>query len=566
MATKLKNLKIKKVDFVDNGANPGASIALYKSKPAEGKTPAVKPEEGTPPEESFLKRIVHAIAKSIGATDAQAAAAVEEVSKNADVPTFCDAMARRRMRQTTEEIWDYCYALNDSLCGIVANAEITAEDKKALMAQSCAEFAAATEAAIPKWSGGIPVKLEKAAPTPLTPDRIENAKAARARLDEMIAKAEPKPATEDTPPEPPKEGADPTPPADPQREEPVQKGAFDMEIDKSKLSAEEVAQLEAIEKKAGIPAKATPAVPAGVEKAAPATPADNATGGEEDIYKGIHPDVAKEIAELRKFRQDAENRELLAVAKKYELLGKKPEELVPVLKSLKAAGGTAYNDKIVYITQLDTGTRIALPLTPEKVSDKREGNFISYNILNVGEVKIPNGEKLAQFSWDGILPGVSMLGMGIVSLFDWKPPRVMIGILDGWKKNRKKLRLLVTGTAINHDVYIQNFTVTHEYLDRAEYSISFVQAKDILIKTTDEADGKTDGGSLDERPASAAAAASTQATGKTYTVKPGDTLWSISKKYLGNGSRYSEIYNSNKAVIGSNPGLIKPGQVLTIPG
>lgn len=130
MATKLKNLKIKKVDFVDNGANPGASIALYKSKPAEGKVPAVKPEEGTPPEESFLKRIVHAIAKSIGATDAQAAAAVEEVSKNADVPTFCDAMARRRMRQTTEEIWDYCYALNDSLCGIVANAEITAEDKR----------------------------------------------------------------------------------------------------------------------------------------------------------------------------------------------------------------------------------------------------------------------------------------------------------------------------------------------------------------------------------------------------------------------------------------------------
>jgi len=346
MATKLKNLKIKKVDFVDNGANPGASIALYKSKPAEGKTPAVQPKEDTPPEESILKRIVHAIAKSIGATDAQAAAAVEEVSKNADVPTFGDAMARRRMRQTTEEIWDYCYALNDSLCGIVANADITAEDKKALMAQSCAEFAAATEAAIPKWSGGIPVKLEKAAPAPLTPDRIENAKAARARLDEMISKAEPKPTTEDIPPEPPKEGTDPTPPAEPQQEEePVQKGAFDMEIDKSKLSPEEVAQLEAIEKKAGIPAQAAPATPAGVEKSAPATPADN-TAGEEDIYKGIHPEVAKEIAELRKFRQDAENRELLTVAKKYELLGKKPEELVPVLKSLKAAGGTAYNDMI----------------------------------------------------------------------------------------------------------------------------------------------------------------------------------------------------------------------------
>lgn len=78
--------------------------------------------------------------------------------------------------------------------------------------------------------------------------------------------------------------------------------------------------------------------------------------------------------------------------------------------------------EIVYITQLDTGTRIALPLTPEKVSDKREGNFISYNILNAGEVKIPNGEKLAQFSWNGILPAFQCWAMGIVSLFDWKRP------------------------------------------------------------------------------------------------------------------------------------------------
>lgn len=346
MATKLKNLKIKKVDFVDNGANPGASIALYKSKPAEGEEPAAEPQEGaTPPEESVLKRIFRAIAKSIGATDAQADAAAEEVSKSAEVPTFGDAMARRRLGRTTDEIWEYCYALNDSLCSIVRNTEITVEDKKALMSQSCAEFAAACEEAIPKWSGGAPVKLEKAAPAPLTPDRIENAKAARDRLNELIAKSEPEAKPEDTPPAE-ENPAGQTPPADPQREEPVQKGAFDMEIDKSKLSAEEVAQLEAIEKKAGIPAQATPAVPAGVEKSAPATPADNATGGEEDIYKGVHPDVAKEIAELRKFRQDAENRELLAVAKKYELLGKKPEELVPVLKSLKAAGGTAYNDMI----------------------------------------------------------------------------------------------------------------------------------------------------------------------------------------------------------------------------
>lgn len=49
-----------------------------------------------------------------------------------------------------------------------------------------------------------------------------------------------------------------------------------------------------------------------------------------------------------------------------------------------------------------------------------------------------------------------------------------------------------------------------------------------------------------------------------YTVKKGDTLWGIAKKYLGNGAKYTQIYDANKSII-SNPNLIKVGQVLTIP-
>ena len=51
----------------------------------------------------------------------------------------------------------------------------------------------------------------------------------------------------------------------------------------------------------------------------------------------------------------------------------------------------------------------------------------------------------------------------------------------------------------------------------------------------------------------------------SYTVVKGDCLWNIAKKFYGNGSKYTVIYNANKGVIGGNPNLIYPEQVLTIP-
>ena len=51
----------------------------------------------------------------------------------------------------------------------------------------------------------------------------------------------------------------------------------------------------------------------------------------------------------------------------------------------------------------------------------------------------------------------------------------------------------------------------------------------------------------------------------TYTVVKGDCLWNIAKKFYGSGSKYTIIYNANQGVIGGNPNLIYPGQVLTIP-
>jgi LysM repeat protein len=57
-----------------------------------------------------------------------------------------------------------------------------------------------------------------------------------------------------------------------------------------------------------------------------------------------------------------------------------------------------------------------------------------------------------------------------------------------------------------------------------------------------------------------------QATpGSNYTVQGGDTLSSIAQQAYGNSSQWQIIYDANKQVIGSNPNVIYPGQVLYIP-
>jgi len=51
---------------------------------------------------------------------------------------------------------------------------------------------------------------------------------------------------------------------------------------------------------------------------------------------------------------------------------------------------------------------------------------------------------------------------------------------------------------------------------------------------------------------------------RTYTVQPGDSIWSIAEEFYGSGEKYRLVYQYNK-FIGSPPYILKPGQVLTLP-
>jgi 2',3'-cyclic-nucleotide 2'-phosphodiesterase/3'-nucleotidase len=55
-----------------------------------------------------------------------------------------------------------------------------------------------------------------------------------------------------------------------------------------------------------------------------------------------------------------------------------------------------------------------------------------------------------------------------------------------------------------------------------------------------------------------------QPAGKTYTVQPGDCLWSIAQELYGTGRQWGVLYEANRTIL-SNPEMIYVGQVLTVP-
>ena len=194
-----------------------------------------------------------------------------------------------------------------------------------------------------------------------------------------------------------------------------------------------------------------------------------------------------------------------------------------------------------------TGEReMSFSWLPEEIHFSSNGTrFASYNILEKGEVKIPAGANLHKYSWEGILPGEAHKNLSIISP-DWKDPHWIQGVWSLWRNEGTVLRLLITGTPINHDVYLEDYEVSYTgAFGDYHYSISFIDARDIsLVLYNPQREQNADVQPKVTR-------SETQSSTKSYTVVQGDTLWSISQKFLKDGSKWEKIYNKNQEIIES---------------
>ena len=222
----------------------------------------------------------------------------------------------------------------------------------------------------------------------------------------------------------------------------------------------------------------------------------------------------------------------------------------------------------IILTESDTGNFMTFPMLPEEIKVECATRFQSYDIMNIGEIMQPLGEELTRMSWSCKIPGEKRQVKNDEGIY--QNPYIIVSHGDPLKvqswfsylRNKGiKCRLLITETPVNHDVYLESYTMTYAGgFGDYECDISFVHAKDLKVLTEGAEKKDNDGTAKAVTPQEQQRAEKKADT--SYTVKKGDCLWDIAQSKLGAGSRYTEIATLNNI---SNPNKISVGQVLLLP-
>jgi hypothetical protein len=213
------------------------------------------------------------------------------------------------------------------------------------------------------------------------------------------------------------------------------------------------------------------------------------------------------------------------------------------------------------------GKNLTIPINPEELTISRSATNDDIDIIGLGKTARKGEPGLMTLSIESFFPSASSY------FYTGVTPKTCIEFINEiWgteNTNNNVAKIVTSGLPIELNMYfvIENFNYDHKAGEEDDiyYTLEIKQYVPYGVKTVNiQLSGLAAARAVSVATASTSTTTTTSAT-KTYTVVKGDCLWNITKKYTGSGSNWKELYNLNTSVIGSNPNLIYPGQILTLP-
>jgi LysM repeat protein len=213
-----------------------------------------------------------------------------------------------------------------------------------------------------------------------------------------------------------------------------------------------------------------------------------------------------------------------------------------------------------------------LPVTPEKITTKVNGNNKTITLINDGEINILKKAGLTDIDFTVEIPQSKY--PYAVYKDGFKEAGYFFDIFENLKNSLKPFQFIVcrrmpSGRKLlstNIKVSLEDYKITESAKNGFDFEVQLKlkQYRDYGTKQINVqlASGKPRASVEPKRETNNSPAPS---SAQSYTVKSGDCLCAIARRFYGDDKRYIDIYNANKSIIGGNPNLIMPGQKLTIP-
>lgn len=213
-----------------------------------------------------------------------------------------------------------------------------------------------------------------------------------------------------------------------------------------------------------------------------------------------------------------------------------------------------------------------LPVPPEKITTKVNGNNKTVTLINDGEINILKKAGLTDIDFTVEIPQSKY--PYAVYKDGFKEAGYFFDIFENLKNSLKPFQFIVcrrmpSGRKLlstNIKVSLEDYKIAESAKNGFDFEVQLKlkQYRDYGTKQINVqlAYGKPRASVEPKRETNNSPAPS---SAQSYTVKSGDCLCAIARRFYGDDKRYIDIYNANKSIIGGNPNLIMPGQKLTIP-
>lgn len=204
--------------------------------------------------------------------------------------------------------------------------------------------------------------------------------------------------------------------------------------------------------------------------------------------------------------------------------------------------------------------KFVLPVNPDSFSFTEKHTNTSVNVNSLGELNLIGKRNLKEGTISSFFPNQDYF---FSNNTERKDPYDYVEKILNWKEEGEPVRAIIGGN-INLQVTIESFKYgEQDGTGDVYYDLQLKEYRAITVKKTKYKE-TTKKKTTKKKTTTKKRTTETKPKTKTYTVKSGDCLWNIAKRYYGNGAQYTKIYNANRDKI-KNPNLIYVGQVLKIP-